>query len=163
MPAAASAVLGHGQLACQGHLAVAGRGGPDIRQRLPGDPLHVRDLGLGPLRIQAREPPGQFRLDRHDRQRVTEDVMQIAGELMALLGQGEPGDLVPGLDQLGVALDDVAHAPRGQGGNQDLEGHRPVPPSSPRAHGTMSETATNTLTAAQPARVGSTNTAITPT
>jgi hypothetical protein len=57
---------------------------------------------------------------------VAEDVVQVAGELVALVGEGQPGDLVPGLGQLRVALDHLAHTPGGQGGNEDLEGHGPV-------------------------------------
>ena len=104
MPAASQGGAGVGQLAGQGHLAVAGHGRADVGQRLPGQPLDLGDLGLGPVRVEPDQPAGQLGLDRDDGQRVAEDVVQVAGEPVALVLDRQPGDLLAGRGQLAVAL-----------------------------------------------------------
>src|SRR6185369_6366802 len=99
---------GVGDLGGEGDVAVAGDRVPHVGQRLAGQPFHVGDLGLGPVRVQPYQAAGQL---GHDGERVAEDVVQVAGEPVALVLDREPADLLPGGVELAVALDDLHHAP----------------------------------------------------
>ena len=92
--AAASAVRARGQLAGQGQLAIALHCASYVGERVAGEPFQVGDLGLRAGGVDVEQALGELRLDRDHGQRVPEDVVEVAGEPVALLGDREPAVLV---------------------------------------------------------------------
>ena len=91
------------ELAGQAQLAVALHGPSYVGQGVAREPLEVVDLGPRAVGSTSISLLGQLGLDGDHRQRVAEDVVQVAGEPVALLGDGEPLVLLLRRDQLGVA------------------------------------------------------------
>ena len=99
-PRGAQRGAGPVQLGGEGDLPVAGDRLADLGQRLAPDRLDVRDLRQRRLEVARRQPARRLRLDHHHRQRVAEQVVQVAGEPQPLLGDRGTGQLLPGLAQL---------------------------------------------------------------
>ena len=85
-----------GQLAGQGQLAVALHRPAHVGQRVAAEPLEVGELGAGPVRVDVEQPVGELGLDRDHGQRVAEDVVQVAGEPVALVRRPRAGRSPPG-------------------------------------------------------------------
>ena len=112
--------------------------------------LHLAHLLLGTVRIGSDEPPGELGLQHDHRQGVTEQVVQVTCDALALGDRGQPLDLLvratqPGLHALAFAVNDptaalitktntmigpTAGSPR-QGNRGDQEHH----PGEPGQHG----------------------------
>ncbi len=120
---------GAGQLPGQRAFPEAGHGRTHLGQRVPGELVHIGDLGAGTSRVDLGEPAGQLGLDRDDRQRVAKDVMQVAGHPGALVGDGEVADLLVGLPERDRLLDDLADSPHAESGRQ--RGERQKLPAVP--------------------------------
>ena len=86
------------ELGVEHRLAVAADRLADLAQRVARDALDVADLGRRGLGVVGQPPARELGLDRDDRQRVAEQVVQVAGEALALVGHGQAGDLGAGLD-----------------------------------------------------------------
>ena len=110
MPAARSTAAGHRQFGGQRHFPVPGRGGPDVLQRLPGQPLDVADFDGRRGRIAVDQPAGQSGLDRDRGQRMTEDVVQIPADPFPFRGDRGDRELLPGPAQLDVQPDVAGEA-----------------------------------------------------
>ena len=67
-------------------------GGADVGQGLPGDRLDLGDLVAGRRRVGIHQPGGQPGLDRDRRQRVAEDVVQVAPDPLSLGRQRQGRD-----------------------------------------------------------------------
>jgi hypothetical protein len=81
----------------------------DLAQRIAGDGLDVGDVGRRRLGVIGQAPARELRLQRDDRQRMAEEVVQVAGEARALVGHGESRRLGAGVDQLAIGAHDLAH------------------------------------------------------
>ena len=151
-----------GELAGQGQLAVARDGPAHVGQRVAREALEVGDLGPGPLDVDVEQPVGQLGLDRDDRQRVAEDVVQVAGEAGPLVLDGQLGVLLVGTHQVDVARHHLADAEHRQRRREDRE-EQPPPGSTTRGSAARaaatSPAIASTSTAAS--RTGSTITAAT--
>ena len=73
-----------GQLARQRQLAIAGHGAAHVGEGVAGQPLEVEHLRLGARGVDVHEPCGELGLDRDHGERVAQDVVQVAGEAVAL-------------------------------------------------------------------------------
>ena len=93
-----------GELAGERHVTVVGHGGAHVGERLPGQGLHLGDLLGRAGRVGLAEPGGQAGLHRDRGQRVTEQVVQVAGDPEALVLRGQGGELGPRLGQRVVVL-----------------------------------------------------------
>ncbi len=113
-----------GQLDRERHLPVAGHRRPHVGQHLPGQPLHLADLGRGPGVVPADQPAGQLRLDRGRGERVAEQVVQVPGDPHPLPLGGQPGHLLLRRPQLPGPPDQRLEPERGQ----RAERHRPGRP-----------------------------------
>ena len=91
------------QLAGERDVAVALDRAAYVGERVAAEPLEVGDLGAGPVDVDVEELLGELGLDRDDRERVAEDVVQVAGEAGALVVDGEAGVLELGVDEVDVA------------------------------------------------------------
>ena len=87
-------LLGPDQLLAEGRLAVAGDRLAHLAQRPPRDRLGLADLLRRPLGRRGQEPAGQFALQRDQGEAVPEQVVQVAREAQALLGDGAPRQLL---------------------------------------------------------------------
>ena len=65
-----------------------------LAQRLPRHALHFLQLGLRARRITLDELHRQLALERDQRERVAEQVVQVARDPHSLLGDGGPGELL---------------------------------------------------------------------
>src|SRR3546814_12137485 len=71
---------------------------------MAGDGLGVFQLALRGGRVTLEQLARQFQLQRDQRQRVPEQVVQVAADAFALRGRGEPAHLVVREPDLGVVL-----------------------------------------------------------
>ena len=94
--------LGVDDLALQALAAVTAHGDPHLRQGVAGDPFDVAHLLLGTGGVTLRQPCRQFRLQRDGRQRVAEQVVQVARDALALGDRRQMLDLVLRHAELGV-------------------------------------------------------------
>ena len=95
-----------GQLCAQlGHRQVRD-GGPRFDQGGAGEGDDLGRLGLRPGRVRVHEPLHELRLDVDGGQGVAEDVVQVQGQPLALLGQSQ---VTVGLPVLLVAARGPAH------------------------------------------------------
>ena len=79
------------QLAGQGELAVALDRPAYVGEGVAAEPLEVGDLGAGALGVDVEELLGELGLHRDHGQRVAEDVVQVAGEPVALVVDARAG------------------------------------------------------------------------
>ena len=90
--------------------AVAGDGLPYVDECLAADLLDVGDL-LGRLvGLVGEHAAGELALERDQRERVAEQVVQVAGEAQPLLVGGELGDGGARLAQFDGRTDELPHA-----------------------------------------------------
>src|SRR2546429_2801306 len=89
----------------QRRLAVPGDRLADVAQRITGDLLDVFNLVGGQAWSGLDEAPGQFALERDDRQAVPEQIVKVAREPKPFLPYRETGDLLASLRQLPVSPD----------------------------------------------------------
>ena len=82
--------LGVGDLVAQPAGAVAADRAPHFGQRVARDALDVADLLGRARRVAIGEPRRQLRLEHDDRQRVPEQIVQVAADALAL---GDPRHL----------------------------------------------------------------------
>ena len=111
------------ELALERWLARAADRVADACQRLAGDPLDIGDLGPGSVGVPGQQPAGELALDRDERQAVAEDVMEVAGDPVALLGDGQRRELL----LRGVELR-VRPPQRGHREDRDPDDRRPTGP-----------------------------------
>ena len=78
-----AASLGAGELVAQPAQVVAAHRVAHLRQRLARDALDVSDLGHRARQVALGQPRRQFRLQDDDRQRVAEQVVQVAPDALA--------------------------------------------------------------------------------
>ena len=115
---AAECSPGVDQLHAEPFGPVPGHGGAHLGQGGPRGVLHLAHLLLGTVRIGSDEPPGELGLQHDHRQGVTEQVVQITCDALALGDRGQPLDLLvratqPGLHALAFAVNDpMPRSPR---------------------------------------------------
>jgi hypothetical protein len=73
-----------------------------LRQRITRHPLDVGDFTPRGTRIALDQAPGQFGFQRHHRQGVAEQIMQVSADAFALGAGGETANLVMRQAQFGV-------------------------------------------------------------
>ena len=132
---------GAGELAGERQLAVAVDRASYVGQRVAREPLEVGQLGPRAVGVDVDQPVGQLGLHRDHGQGVAEDVVQVAGEPVALVVQGQPGVLLAHGQHLGVAVDRLRDAPDRQGRDQRAEEDAlvAVPAGHPHGRGVRRE------------------------
>ena len=98
-----------GQLSFQCGLPVAADRLAHLVQGVAGDGFDLGHLTRRVRRTRLHEPAGQLGLDRDHRQAMSEQVVEVAGKALALLGDRHPRQLGPSLLELIVARAQVAH------------------------------------------------------
>ncbi len=86
--------LGARELAIETRLSIAANGLAHRRERLAGDLLHVGDLGPRPVGFPRQETAGELALDGDQREAMAKNVVEVAGDPVALLGDGQRGELL---------------------------------------------------------------------
>ena len=101
--------LGVGDLVAQAFRPVAADGAANLGQRVARDALDVADLGAARAGSRSASLAGQLRLQHDDRQRVPEQIVQVAADALAL---GDPRHLLDGRLGHAQALDPSAASRR---------------------------------------------------
>ena len=94
MPAVSSVCAGAHQFGGESLAAISADGFTHIGQRGARSLLHVLHLLLGTLRIAVHQLARQLGLQRDERQRVSQQIVQVARDALALRDLGEMLDLV---------------------------------------------------------------------
>ena len=106
------------ELLVQGQRAHRVHGLAHFIQCVASDALDVLSVFRGCGRVAVGEPTYGLGLDHHHRQRVPQQVVQVPGESLALLGDCSAGQFLPGplqlLDRLDQAKEAGARHPREQ-------------------------------------------------
>ena len=110
MPAASSARRAPSSSSSRVSARIAVDGLPHLVQRLASDSLDVPGVLGGRRRVAVGEATYCLGLDHHHRQGVPEQVVQVAGEPLALLGDRASSQLLPGPPQLLDRLDEPEKA-----------------------------------------------------
>ena len=124
-----------GEFGRQSGRADAGHRTPHLRQRIAGHTADFVDLVAGGLRIAVDQAPGQVGLQRHQRQRVAEQVVQVAADAFAFGQRGQPAHFLVRELQLGA----LAHGLRlevvaGEYGHRDDRGQHRHEHREPQPH-----------------------------
>ena len=86
-------------------------GGADLVEARPPDALGVDERPFGVVEIAAQDVAGTGDVEQHRRQRVSGEVVQLAGDAPALLGDRLVGERLAGLlelhDQRLLAVDEA--------------------------------------------------------
>ena len=96
-----------------------------LAQRVARDGLDVGHVGRRGLGVVGQAPLRELRLERDDRQRVAEQVVQVAREALALVGHRQARHLGARLDQLAVGAHDLAHRHHRRADAEQAEGLAP--------------------------------------
>ena len=111
MPRRAQHLLRGRELGGEGDDPVVRHRGAHVGQRPAGQLLDLADLDRGAFRVVLGEALGEPGLDRDRRERVAEQVVQVAGDAVALAFRGERRHLGPGLVERVVGADDPEERP----------------------------------------------------
>ncbi len=106
-------------------LPLVGDRAADVAHRRSGKLLDVLHLPTRLLRVGVEEPVRQLALERDQRERMTEHVVQVSRDAEALLRRGHPALGIPGLDQL-ADHPALSHLPRDEPAEESGEGERGV-------------------------------------
>jgi hypothetical protein len=96
-----------------------------LAQGVTGDGLDVGHVVGGRLGVVGQALLRELGLQRDDRQRVAEQVVQVAREALALVGDREARHLRAGFHQLAVGTHDLAHRDHRCADAQQAEGLSP--------------------------------------
>ena len=97
IPAASSAVRAPFELGVEPGAVVAADRLAHLAQRVARDGLDVGHVGRSRLGVVGQALARELGLERDDRERMAEQVVQVAGEALALVGDGQPRHLGAGV------------------------------------------------------------------